>query len=1399
MYDNEKYDSSEFIRDSLNDNEFYEALKNLLYTKNDQYISFKIGNFDIAKKYREKIKCNINQLKEKIIRYKIFESFCGKQFSRVIFSNNNIEFRQIYESNRELHDIFIQLILFFNNDHELSQIDLSLFLKIIACVIVFYYAKKRNGITTIETILSQELSGLELKKAQDYIIYLRTLLNTYEDLSDEEYFKLFGRIRTKTSSKNSQEDRDKAAAAKAQAARDAAALRFEEQRNKQKQGTRSTQIIGVPQTLQSTTKNNTNSTPAFVNKKKTATDEDKSQIIMKAFENMNNRDSILMPLLGFNETISFGKKSNNFVNQEDTTEMNTITTLKTIYAKHIPTIDLFFDILNQLSQLIKINDKKEGDYKNILNKVTNLIDILTNMSGIFTTSISNTSLRSDIKILLSSIIDNLTKNIGAKYDDEYQLKFPKKREELTENQIKKYLLILEILDDKSFNGQSPENKRKYIDTQYKLLALEKHTNRKVKAGINNENNTEFQTLQDAKNKLMSFYEPVNEPVNNPNKQTNNNTNNFSEFKRKYLKENPRFMPVASSEQNDIEILKLIKKAYKESKESNLLDIIIKKINIENLSILKLDSLNSLKSLFQLFSPFNILYNTRFTEINNISGNFILLVKNDIVIRFTADISSLEYLQLCSNIDKYIKYILHNETFINGTVDNEEIFKQSVYYNFFLNLRSIIDIILNYLTDKNPRYEILFRIKKVLDNIIKNIHRLDTDKNLGIFKTKKNQSDVLFVPNKFNVRKTGQEQKRELKGKIMKEIDELFKSSKNSLNKLYNSKTNQTDEEEKKIILLDELKKLIRKLLRKYNISFEDFVKGKDNDIKEIIESFFKKLNSDLGEKYSQSYVDDLITQLIASETKSKFLKEKILDPVIINLVNKLLSFKAKRLKGIILELLYIIVISFTSKRQLSQNIKRQKEEIQIVNNSSQALLSKINKENKEKKMALIVVERLNNKAKQLNSLGPSITNEQKQNALDKELKKATRELKVTPKILALALKNKSTPISNNVGNEFFTKLKQKLLLLEDSTTPKQPKKNMNKPVVPKSQNNNSSQNKKTKMALIVLQRLYEKESSLEGKNFTNEQIQKALDEELKKVTTELNVSKRLLALVVGNHNTPIPLTTKAGIDYYNKLKSSLLEDSNPTHPKQPKKNMNKPVVSTSQTRVNANSSNLTYNSLTAKIKSEIVNQLKTAIRDKTKTNIIEEIAEEINRNRPSNITTPDKFKKEIQKRFRLRKEFKPEHNDGGLIQELSSKYINKNKTEGEQKDYLEKIFKVVKEVKKNHKELGINTAEKYKKEIEKILNKNSTHKNSTHKNSTHKNELIKNELIKNKKIIKGLIKKKINKFEKNTQKVVSKVTNEEIETSIDNYLQNNDIQNKSFNDFIDYLFSKKTNIMEQIN
>ena len=96
LYNNEKYDLSEFIGDSLIDYDFYEALDDLLYSiSNDQYISFEIGNLNIAKKYREKIKCNINQLKKKIIKYKIFEIFCGKQFSREIFSNNNIEFHQI--------------------------------------------------------------------------------------------------------------------------------------------------------------------------------------------------------------------------------------------------------------------------------------------------------------------------------------------------------------------------------------------------------------------------------------------------------------------------------------------------------------------------------------------------------------------------------------------------------------------------------------------------------------------------------------------------------------------------------------------------------------------------------------------------------------------------------------------------------------------------------------------------------------------------------------------------------------------------------------------------------------------------------------------------------------------------------------------------------------------------------------------------------------------------------------------------------------------------------------------------------------------------------------------------------------------------------------------------------
>jgi hypothetical protein len=582
-----------------------------------------------------------------------------------------------------------------------------------------------------------------------------------------------------------------------------------------------------------------------------------------------------------------------------------------------------------------------------------------------------------------------------------------------------------------------------------------------------------------------------------------------------------------------------------------------------------------------------------------------------------------------------------------------------------------------------------------------------------------------------------------------------------------------------------LNELIKKLLLKYNISFKNFVKSNDNDIKEIIKYFFEKINSVLSENYLETEVNDLIRALLKSNTKSNFLIKEILKPVIIKLVDKIFSFGAKRLKYTILELLYIIVISFTSKIQLFQNITQQKKDIKRFNRSSSVLLNAINTNNRKIKMALIVLQRVNNKATQLNSLGPSVTTKQKQEALDEELKQAMKQLRVTNKSLALVVRNNPTTLSKTtVGKEFLKKLKNSLPLLEGPTHT--PRKNPSNLVVPKSQNNNSSQNKKTKMALIVLQRLHEKESSLKGTNFTNEQIQKALDKELKKVTKELDVTKISLAQVVGNHNTPPPLKTKAGIDYYNKLKSSLLQYFTPTPPIQPNKNSNKPVVSTSQTRINANSSKLTYNSLTANIKSEIVNKLKMKGEIKKKKNIVKEIVEEINKNRPSHITTPEQFKREIIMRYKKRIGFKP-NNDGGLIIELSKKYINKNLTRGEADDYLGKILKVVQEVRMKYKELSINTYDKLKKEIEKRLNK------------LIKNKEIKKELIKKKEIIKGLIQHRINEYEKKNQTGVSRVTNDEIETSIDDYLQNNDIQNKSYDDFIDYLFSKKTTMMDQIN
>jgi hypothetical protein len=653
------------------------------------------------------------------------------------------------------------------------------------------------------------------------------------------------------------------------------------------------------------------------------------------------------------------------------------------------------------------------------------------------------------------------------------------------------------------------------------------------------------------------------------------------------------MPVASSAQNYEKRQNKIKNEYKKYLKSvntnktrkDLLNDIIIPIIRESIDIGKLNELthDSLMPLFELFTPFNFLYNNEFNRLNSIFGKFILSIDNNLVKRFNISISKTsyfkEYEQLCLNIENYIKYILHDESFIDN-IENEDSFKIIVYYNFFHNLKSIIEIILDYLTDKDPRYKIFLNLKNKLDEIIQKFKKLDKDKKYSIvLDTEKNKGGI-FASNRFNVRKVGKEQIKKQRETIMKTTKQLFEklNSKNKTNDFFKKFSEITENKDKKMLLLKKIKELLDEIINEYNISFETLLKS--DNLKNIIESFFKKINANLNENYSETYVSELIEGLFSTndKDKNKFLKKQIFEPVINKLVEKLIGFDYKKVKVNILELLYIFAISFSSENQQLRNIKQQRKNIGRVNQKVRQVLTGIQTENKQQKLALIVIQELKQKEKQLE--GTLANPQQIQTELEKRLNQSIKQHKVSPKLLALTLLTVKPTMNTNSGKKFMKGIEQ--LLLENSS--------------------NSTKSR-----------------------------------------TELN-------------NTPKTTSTKSNTVVPNTSSYSSLNTSVPNP--------------------------LSYNSLTAQNKKNIVEKLKLAIKKgnvESKKQKINQIAAEINSNRPNHITTIDELEKEIIKRYKP-KEFKlTDEEETKFIQELS----HKKSTDAKQKQYLEKILSIITEIKKD--------------------------------------------------------------------------------------------------------------------
>jgi len=1205
LFDGKKYDVLDFIGECLNNEINYNDLSSLY--NSEPYINehLKIPTSKLLDDYRKLLNCNLLSFKKKYIKYKIFEKFFIK-FREIL---GDYDINSIYNSNESINDMFIRLILYYDeilNNENIDTYKLIIYLKIIACVIVNFYKKNGSPLSIFVIIQEKITDQSEYPIALEYIQILANLFTEDKEMSNEQYFKLFSKLRkykpnrflhlpqyvplfNKTES--SSPILNKAAEIEAQLTNN---IKYKHRFQR-----------ALPPVVKKYKKNISKpdiNNQDIVKRKIKATDEDKIQIITKSFEDMDKKDSLFKPLLGFHANIIFEKNT-------ELADIDTIKELKKIYEKNNQILDIFFRLLNTLSQLISLKDKNKKDYYDIEKILGHLILVLEKLSDIFRTSITDQSEGAKITQLFNIIIKNIEINLLDKYDYEKSQKF-KNKNKLNHEELDKYLSILKI-NIQEIDGKSLEEINKIINTQFRILSRETHSD-KTGSSINNK---KFSILVQAKDKLKDFYSEQLSENNNSNQtnntnETNYNTNKYRKFRNNYLRQNPKFMPVAASAQNFKNIENKLRTKYKKhlksvnntTRKDLLNDIIIPRIR-ESIDIGKLDELtsDSLMRLFELFTPFNFLYDHQFNKFKNQFGNFILSIDNNLVKRFNILISSSfrfkEYVQLCFNMDNYIKYILLDLSFIDN-IENKDSFKIIVYYNFFHNLKSIIEIILDYLTDKDPRHGKFFNLKKKLDEIIQKFKKLDKDKKYSIvLATEKNKSGI-FASNRFNTRKVGKEQIKKQRETIMKTTKQLFEklNSKNKTNHFFKKFDETKENKDKKILLLKKIKELLDKLINEYNISFENLLKS--DNLKNIIESFFEKINTNLQGNYTKSYVSELIDSLFKTNEKDKliFLKKTIFEPVITQLVDKLIKLGYKQVKFNILELLYIFAISFSSENQQLQNIKQQRKNINKVNNTVHQVITGIKTENKQQKLALIVIEDLRKKADALE--GTHANPQQKQKELQNTLSKSMEKHKVSPNLLAVILSTVKPKMNTNSGKEFMKGI-NKLLITNSST----------------------------------------------------------------KSTTVLNNTPKTTS---EKSNTGVPNTSS-----YRSLHKSV---SNPS----------------------------SYNSLTVQNKKEVVEKLKSAIKKghdvESKKQKINQIAAEINSNRPKDITTIDEFRKEIIKRFKP-KEFKlTDEDETKLIQELSGK--NKTLTEAKQKERLEKIIKIITDIKKDK---SITSLNKFKNKVQEKL------------------------------------------------------------------------------------------------
>ena len=923
LFNEEEYNLFDFIYNFLSISDIYFELHDTNFVSN-----LIIRNIELASKYGNQLGCKIALFKIKYINYKIFEVFCTI-FHEIL---DTIDVIKLYNTNLSHHDIFKRLIFFYNEEIE-NDITLSNFLKLIACVIVFFYEGGNRKITgiDIESIIKDKITDdQERIFAINYIVILRKILLEKNPLFEEEYFKLFGRLKKKSFSSNkhaksfSSNKHAKSEQEKKNRNEETAAIQNRLARGLHKPSKKLGISAPLPQGSSLIQQIFTST------KKAKASDDDKIEIIIDIFSRLLN---------------------NNF-------SITGIDQLQNIYIDLKRIISQYTSILSSLKFLISIHSKKADDYSKIIDIFKSLLDIINLMFQRFIVSVVK-----DKKYILNDLLKKITTKIKddkLKYETEFSEKTFNQNEVMNDEKINEHLKTLDI-DKNSFNRLLDADKIKSIRKKYYELSQKYHPNKQNQTSTN-ENRLKaeeiFKKILKSKESLMKFFEKNDSsPQNNDSGSNNNNLNNdieYLSFEKKYLKNHPDFMPQGASSADKIMEKKqelrdiflktrsqIVPKSVKPRapKITNLIDFIVSKMN----SRVSINKDTSFENAFELFNPFNELFtndlivvsNNNQSFLSNLNCFFILSTNNDSVLRFNSEMNDDTYMKIIFMIDILIKYIKYKLEFINHSSMNDTVFSKLVYYNFFHYLNRLLLIIMKYLTSSNSRYSLFSNYQTELAKIIKN-----SDSSLYVINFEKNKSTPQFKSNAVSSKKLRKNEMKNIREKLISEIKIIVDSHNNQNNSNLNKK----------------IQKLVEKIIQIKNIRFE-FLKNND-EIKSRIHKFLELLKTTLHlEIETSNYSLSNLNKKKTVKEKFDFFKVNIFNKVYSKLVEKLNTFNKtnKKFKETIIEFLHIFIICFTDIFHTLQNIKSNRSEFKQLSQTINTMLDNFKKqENKQSKLRLYI-------------------------------------------------------------------------------------------------------------------------------------------------------------------------------------------------------------------------------------------------------------------------------------------------------------------------------------------------------------------------------------------------------------------------------------------------------------